>query len=387
MAYLTDSQEILAWLALDLAHGMGHRSIERLVRRFGSASGVWSASRHELSAVSGVSSTALDALRNGPDMRQAEKAARILEDSGSWIMTFLDEDYPLKLSAIPDFPAILYGKGDRKALSAAAVAIVGSRAASSYGRRAAAVIASGLASKGICVVSGLALGIDSASHRACLDAGGITVAVKGCGININYPVRNRELEQHISEGGAVITEFPPDAAPEPRNFPRRNRIISGLSAGVVVIEASLKSGSLITASTALEQGREVMAVPGSIFSFNSAGTHWLIRQGAALVADANEVVDSLGRQLHLVQESPDDSGESAVNVEEDSAGEGQHVEVAGLSGKEQNLYENIENEPLHIDELCAISGLSAGEAAALLVQLELKGLVEALPGQMYQKSH
>ncbi len=380
--------EAASWMALALARGVGTRSIVRLIRRFGSASEVWRAGKQQLLSVPGIGKAALDTLLKGPDMDEAARALDIISEYGAWMMTCNDDDYPEALQNIPDFPPIIFGKGSRRSLSARCVAVVGSRAASSYGRRVAADIASGLATEGFCVVSGLALGIDSAAHRSCLDSGGQTVAVTGSGINVIYPARNRKLARQISEQGAVITEFPPDVHPEPRNFPRRNRIISGLSAGVIVVEAGHRSGSLITASMALEQGREVMAVPGSIYSFNSAGTHWLIRQGAALVTCAADVTEALGwhgagevkvRQKTLAfDDTVRDMG---------PAGEGkERFDVSSLSEKERLIFENIEHEPVHIDELCAICSISASEAAGLLVQLELKGIVSALPGQMYSRA-
>ena len=371
------SEETAAWIALSLAPRVGRVTIRRLVEAFGAASEVWKAGDRALAGVRGVSSSARASILKGPDMAGARRVLKIISRLGGWVMTCMDEDYPEALSEVPDRPAILYGLGIRDALSGPCVAVVGSRAASSYGIRAAAQIASGLASQGIHVVSGLALGIDSQAHRACVHAGGVTVAVTGCGIDVVYPRRNRQLAKKITERGAVITEYPPGTPPESAHFPARNRIISGLSRGVVVVEASRRSGSLITASMALEQGREVMAVPGSIYSMKSSGAHWLIRQGATPVTGLGDIMEALGWEGGLSAHGLASGPEQGCGVQNPPQ---------GLGDAELRLWKDLDDYPRHIDDLAASSGLSAAEASGLLIQMELQGLVQAMPGQMYQRA-
>lgn len=369
--------ELYAWIAFSLAPGVGRVTIRRLVEAFGSACAAWNAGRGALDAVAGISPRARESLLKGPDSAAVSRVAAAISGLGGWIMKFTDPDYPVSLASISDPPAMLYGAGSREALSAECVAVVGSRAASSYGIRVAAQFAGGLAGHDICIVSGLALGIDTSAHRAALDAGGITVAVIGCGLDVAYPRQNTGLARRVRENGAVITEYPPGTQPEARNFPVRNRIISGLSSAVVVIEAGRKSGSLITASTALEQGREVLAVPGSIYSLKSTGTHWLIRQGAVPVTCVDDILETL-RWNNVT----DSAGGESCNVKYNDV---PAREPEGLSPGEKRLWTGLEEYPMHIDELAAACGMSAAEASGLLLQMELKGIVQAVPGQMYRK--
>ncbi len=365
-------EETAAWIALSLASGVGQTTLRRLITALGTVTDVWNADPVTLQNIRGITDRARKSVLKGPDMPRARRMLEIIEGLGGWVMTFMDDDYPEGLSAISDRPALLYGQGNRQALSAPCVAVVGSRAASSYGIRAAAQIASGLASEGICVVSGLALGIDSAAHSATVRAGGVTVAVTGCGPDVIYPRQNVRLAREILEKGAIITEYPPGTQPEARFFPARNRIISGLAMGVVVVEASRRSGSLITASLALEQGREVVAVPGSIYSMKSAGTHWLIKQGAAPVTGVDDVLEAMGTGFDISQQRRQESNES-------------EAVPAGLGELEQRLWMTLEDYPRHIDDLAASAGLSASEVASMLLQMELSGLVQTMPGQMYQR--
>lgn len=373
------SDELSAWIALGLAPGVGRATVIRLVEIFGSAAAVWNAGSSAIHAVRGISSRARASLLRGPDIKSSMRVATAVSGLGGWIMRFTDLDYPVALAGISDRPAMLYGMGSREAVSAECVAVVGSRAASSYGIRVAGQLAVGLTGHGMCVVSGLALGIDTAAHRAALDAGGSTVAVIGCGLDVAYPRQNVGLARRIREKGAVITEYPPGTQPEARNFPVRNRIISGLSSAVVVIEAGRKSGSLITASTALEQGREVLAVPGSIYSLKSTGTHWLIRQGAVPVTCVDDILEAL-RWNHV-------AGDAGAEIHDAEENNGMSVqEPDGLSVGEKRLWAGLEEYPVHIDELAAACGMPAAEISGLLLRMELKGLVRAVPGQMYQRS-
>jgi DNA processing protein len=247
------------------------------------------------------------------------------------------------------------------------LAVVGSRSPTSYGLRAAENISQGLARRGIGVVSGLAAGIDAAAHWGCLAGHGFTVAVLGTGIDSVYPPSNKKLFNEIMEKGAVISEFPPGSPPEPRNFPIRNRIISGVSRGVIVVEATMKSGSLITASVALEQGREVFAVPGSIQSFKSRGCHYLIKQGARLVENSDDVLDELGMNYPFAPKT--DTYKTPVYTPSDEW--------------ERKVYEIIGDYPVHIDEIARQGRLEPSVVSAALMRMELRGMVRQLPGKFF----
>ncbi|MGB9712396.1 MAG: DNA-processing protein DprA [Dissulfurimicrobium sp.] len=349
--------------------GIGSITLRRLVDHFGSPEAVLKAQTSELDATGWLSIRLKNAILAGPDWRLHKRCMETIEGLGVWTITYRDKEYPKPLGQIPDPPAILYGLGDRNVLNGKAVAVIGSRKASAYGIKAASEIASGLAEKGITVVSGLAPGIDFAAHEATLKSGGVTIAVKGCGIDVPYPRHDKAFIKRITSSGAIITEFPPGTAPEPKNFPIRNRIISGLCLAVVVIEAGLKSGSLITASCALEQGREVMAVPGSIYSNGSTGSHWLIKQGARLVENATDILDGfcIFQTGHAEPDVPN------------------RPNIMSLGPEERLLYNMLDAYPVHIDEIVHSSGLPVAQVNGILLQMELKDLIQVLPGQMYQK--
>lgn len=370
-----NANAISAWMALQMVPGVGSVTIRRLVDHFGSPEAVLSAGASALNAVRWLSPRVKDAILVGPDRHALERGMETLTGINAWALTYLDAQYPKTLAQIPDPPAVLYGLGDPDRLRGRSIAIVGSRKASPYGIRAARELSSALAERGVTVVSGMAPGIDTAAHEAVLQAGGVTIAVKGCGIDVPYPRHDRFFIERMASNGAIITEFPPGVTPEPRNFPIRNRIISGLCLGVVIIEASMKSGSLITASCALEQGREVMAVPGSIYSNGSVGSHWLIKQGARLVENATDILEVLDGPC---------MSNGAI------AGPGLIEERSGrpampLEHEEELLFNMLGAYPIHIDELADLSGLSVAQVSAILIQLELKDIVQALPGQMYQR--
>ncbi|MDA8162177.1 MAG: DNA-processing protein DprA [Desulfobacteraceae bacterium] len=362
---------IAAWIALHITPGVGSVTIKRLVDRFGSPEAVLNMDSALLKDTGWLSPRARNAILSGPDPRDLERSMDTIKRLDAWVMTYRSEDYPPLLRQIPDPPALLYGLGDRARLTERSIAIVGSRKATPYGIKAARGLASGLAEMGMTVVSGLAPGIDTAAHEAALEAGGVTIAVKGCGIDIPYPRHNEAFLERLRQEGAIITEFPPGVTPEPKNFPMRNRVISGLCLGVVIVEAGLKSGSLITASCALEQGREVMAVPGSIYSNTSLGSHWLIKQGARLVENASDVMDGLGVFKDLMP-GPIESKRT----------EGP---APSLESEERLLYERLCAYPIHVDEIANLTGLPISKVSAILLQMELKDIVQALPGQMYQR--
>jgi DNA processing protein len=280
------------------------------------------------------------------------------------ILTPADPAYPAALRAIPDPPSPLYVRGRLRGDDRIAVAVVGTRRPSPYGAAAADRLANGLARWGITVVSGLARGIDGVAHRAALRAGGRTIAVLGCGLDIVYPPEHAGLAAQIVQAGAVITEYPAGTPPLKHQFPRRNRLISGLTLGVVVVEGRDGSGALITADCALDQGREVFAVPGSIFAPTSALPHRLLRQGATLVTTAEDILDELRLPRPVPVPAPSPS----------------------LAGSEATLFAQLSMEPLHIDMLALRCGLPVAEASGALLALEFRGLVRALPGQRYVRA-
>ena len=280
-----------------------------------------------------------------------------------------DEGYPTNLKYIYDPPPTLYIKGNIIPQDNIAIAIVGSRQASYYGLKNAQELAFELALKNITIISGLARGVDSAAHRGALKAKGRTIAVLGSGLNMIYPVENKGLAEEISQNGAVISEFSQDTPPHRQNFPRRNRIISGLSLGVLVVEAAKRSGALITVGFALEQGREVFALPGKIDSFTSQGTHDLIKQGAKLVESTEDIIEEL-EPLRSSQTNQTRS-ESKTKIE------------PNLPQEQKQVYSCLSCEPLHIDELAQKANLSYGRLLTCLLKLEYKKLVKELPGKAF----
>src|SRR5437879_3947703 len=289
------------------------------------------------------------------------------------------ERYPAWLRSIHDPPAVLYCDGSVEPGDRQAVAIVGARKATPYGLRVTETLASELSGLGFTIVSGFARGIDAAAHRAALAAGGRTIAVLGCGLDVDYPPGHAPLRAEIAAGGAVLTEFVPGTPPYATNFPRRNRIISGLALGVVVVEATEESGSLITARLALEQGREVFAVPGPIDAPTSRGPHGLIKQGAKLVETVDDIVEELLPQLETMR--------TPLSQDSMVTGAGKRRSFApkppDLSPEEQVVLRVIGREPSHLDDLTEQSHLPAAEVARILLGLELKALVHQLPGQQY----
>jgi DNA processing protein len=278
------------------------------------------------------------------------------------VITLIDDDYPPLLKEIPDPPLALHFRGDRTLLARTSIAMVGSRRASPYGVNVAAHLARQLVSAGVVIVSGLARGIDAAAHCAALDGGGTTIAVLGTGIDVVYPRSNLRLYRRIAEHGLILSEFPPGSPPRPEHFPIRNRLISGISDGTVIVEATRRSGSLITARMAAEQNRDVFAVPGSIFSAGSEGTHRLVQYGAKLVHDANDVLEELPGYLRAAQTTAEAGPDSPLR------------EVLAVLTRE---------EALHVDMLAEKLGQTTGAVAESLLQLELGGWIRALPGARY----
>ncbi len=360
------------WLLLRDVRGLAPGALCRLVQGFGSPEAVLEASEAALREVGELSSHGVEAVRSQGrphEHRDIDEELRALERHRTTVTTFLDPTYPLLLRAIPDPPLLLSVTGRVLDADRHAVAVVGSRRATPTGRLITQELSRELASLGFTIVSGLAYGVDAAAHKGALEAKGRTLAVLGCGIDRTYPSQHRGLRSQIEGSGAVLSEFPLGAPPLAHHFPRRNRIISGLSLGVLVTEAAARSGSLITARLAAEQGREVFAVPGSVRVEQSRGPHSLIKQGAKLVETVQDIVEELLPQLddslraRLARKSP---AQSATQPQ--------------LEGEEAIVYELLSHEPTQLDDVIAESRLPAGRVAGLLLALELKGLVHRLPG-------
>jgi DNA processing protein len=356
--------DIRAWLDVSLVPGVGGARLRKLLRAFGDPAQIRNARLAQVEAVVGRDAAA--ALALGPDAGLISRTLDWLSQPGNRLVTLADRDYPPLLLQTADPPAVLYVRGQVELLSRPALAVVGSRNPTAAGSANAEAFAEAFSRAGLTVVSGLALGVDAAAHRGALRGQGSTVAVCGTGLDRVYPARNRELALALAEQGALVSEFPIGTPPEPSNFPRRNRIISGLALGCLVVEAAIHSGSLITARQALEQNREVFAIPGSIHSPLSKGNHWLIKQGAKLVESAQDVLGELGF-TDIGSAPPATPG------------------VASTAPEHRALLAAMGYEPVDLDSICAASGLTADVASAMLLPLELDGTVSRLPGGLYQR--
>lgn len=357
---MTDASDLAAWIELSLIPGLGSQSFRSLLSTFGLPRNVLGATRAQLGRV--VSDDLAERIRERTLGSEVDKALKWVAEPGHAVLTLADPRYPKQLLEIPDPPMLLFVRGDESLLGSPALAVVGSRNATPQGLDNAHNFARAFSEGGMTIVSGLALGVDSAAHRGGLQGRGSTVAILGTGIDITYPKRNQSLADEIATAGALVSEFALGTPPQAANFPRRNRLISGLSLGCLVVEAALDSGSLITARLAAEQGREVFAVPGSIHSPLSKGCHALIKQGAKLVENAQDVLEEIGV---AVATRPPRSNASAAD----------HV-----------LLERIGFDPCDIDTLIARSGLTTETVSAMLLQLELEGKIASLPGGLYQRT-
>jgi len=369
-------EEALYWLALRLAPGLGTRLAARLVQTYGHPRVIFQASPSELEA-SGLPPLVAQSLSSGAAFEAAAQEAAWLPKVGCQLLTYADERYPATLKEIFEPPVLLYACGDLSLLAGPCLAIVGSRKPTPYGSAVAERLASDLAERGLRIISGMARGIDSAAHRGALATGGKTIAVLGCGIDQCYPSENKKLKAEIEQKGLVISEFPLGSFAAPQNFPIRNRVISGLSLGVMVVEAAQYSGSLITARLALEQNREVFAVPGSITNKNSWGPNTLIKQGAKLVQDWKDVVEELPAQVR--------QSLLAAPVSETSLAPAASLFAESLSELEQALCQLLRVESsTHIDALLgALPQHTSPEILAALLELELKGRIRQLPGKNF----
>ncbi len=360
-----------AWLQIALAPSLRPAQLDALLTRFGDAEGIVAAGASRLMAA-GVPAATAQRLAS-PDRTEGEACARWLRDSGTRLVTWTDAAYPRLLRDTADAPPLLFVQGDAGLLGLPQIAIVGSRNATPDGRETARRFATYLASRGFCITSGLAEGVDAAAHAGALDAGGATIAVCGTGLDRVYPARHVELAERIRTAGALVSEFPPDTPPLRANFPRRNRIISGLSLGTLVVEAGVTSGSLITARLAAEQGREVFAIPGSIHNPLAKGCHRLIRQGAKLVETAEDIVEELGGLL----------GELAVVAENTPETASEPVSIAPEYAA---LLDAMGWSPVDVDSLVERCGLTTGEVSSMLLILEMEGHVRALSGGRYSRT-
>lgn len=366
--------DIKYWLALKFVERVGNVGFNNLVKAFGSPRAVFDAPASALRKIPRITQkTAVD-IQDFDRWEEVERELERADKSNVSIITSHSSLYPDLLRTIYDFPPLLYVRGtlSDKDIN---VAVVGSRMASTYGKFTTERLCRELAMKGITVVSGMARGIDSSAHAGAMSGRGRTIAVLGSGIDVVYPPENRRLFEKIGENGAVITEFPFSTQPLAPHFPARNRIISGLSLGVLVVEANEKSGSLITARVALEQGREVFAVPGSIDSTKTKGTHKLIREGAKLVENTYDILEEIVPQIHI------DSTTSGTRDE------GSLPDSPALSGQlnadEKKILKRIDKKPVHIDTLAADSNYQVHDILSILTSLELGGYIEQLPGKKF----
>lgn len=350
------------WVGFNIVRGIGPARLRALLDYFGDLERAWHASPAELRDA-GLDKRSLENLLSIRSTLDLEREMKRIAAVGARVLTWDHPDYPRLLREIPDPPPVLYVKGELREEDEWAVAMVGTRRASVYGREVARRLASALAQNGITIVSGLARGIDAEAHRAALQAGGRTIAVLGCGVDRVYPPEHRKLAAEIVANGALVSDYPVGTPPEGPNFPPRNRIISGLSLGVIIVEAGARSGALITAEYAAEQGREVFAVPGSILSDCYAGTNALIRDGARIVLGVEDVLEELN--LTMVAEKAEAR------------------QVLPSNETEAQLLSHLSTEPVHVDELQRQLGLPIAQVTSTLALMELKGMVRQVGGMKY----
>lgn len=365
---MLDFAEIKDWIALSTIEGIGPRRFVSLVEHFGSPGKVLSASEKRLSEIPDIGKTLAFNIKKGANRELSEKQITLLKKHQFDFLIYKDKLYPQNLKNIFDFPPFLFVKGEIKKEDKNSIAIVGTRIASHYGKSIAKSIACELSQMKITIVSGMARGIDSVGHLTALDMGGRTIAVFGSGLDLVYPKEHEKLAEKISENGALLSEFLLGTKPMAENFPKRNRLISGLSLGVVVVEAPKKSGALLTARYALDQGREVFAIPGNIGSKRSEGTNWLIKQGASLVSSVDDILSELENVLKIHR----------GKIEEDK--------VSDLSFEEKKIFNLLSLEPSHIDSIAKNGEIDTPQALTVLLSLELKGLVKQLSGKMFVKN-
>lgn len=373
---------MIDWIALNMTPGVGPRAATMLLERFGSADAVFHARRTELESLRLKPETIDSIIKREFHERAATELERVKEIGGD-ILILDDGSYPALLREIDDPPPVLYVRGDWQAcFDQPSIGVIGSRKCSTYGENASEMLSRDLASRGITIVSGLARGIDTAGHRGAIRGQGKTVAVMGTGLDSIYPKENNGLVREIiAAGGCVVTQFPLGTPPIPENFPYRNRIISGLSHGVVIVEASERSGSLITARLAMEQNREVMAVPGNITSRNSFGTNYLIKTGAKLVQQWQDIVAEMPSEISAAILPPKIDEQKAEDAKRQP-----ELVPADMTDNERKVWDTLTaDEATHIDVLLEASGLSFGDLNSALVALDIRDLIRVLPGKHYAR--
>lgn len=354
----------LYWIALSMVPDIGPVTVRRLILRFGDPKAVFSADIDELKVVDGIGEKRAKNIKGFFEWRKIERILHGLERENARVILYTDEEYPSLLKEIEDSPIVLYVKGEIVDDDRVSIAIVGSRKATSYGRIVTERMAEELTEAGFTIVSGMARGVDTIAHSAALRAGGRTIAVMGSGIDLIYPPENKILFERITGSGYVVTEFPLGTPPNKENFPKRNRLISGLSLGVVVVEATEGSGALITARAALEQNREVFAVPGNINSPNSAGTNELIRRGAKLIQRSDDIIEELAPLLR-----------GFIRMRKNNP--------VDLTDEEKEVCSKLTFEPRHVDDIVRDSRMPMQKILSLLLSLELKGIVSQTEGKRF----
>ena len=356
--------DVRHWIGLSMVHDIGPVTSRKLLATFESPENIFKADTDSLMSVKGVSRERAENISKFSQWDEIEKHLGIMENKGIEAVPYLNDRYPEVLRNIEDAPVVLYMKGEYQPDDRFAIGVVGSRKHTAYGESVTQRIAGELSAAGFTVISGLARGIDTLSHKSALAAGGRTIAVLGSGPDVCYPAENRGLTERIISSGCVISEFLPGTLPNKENFPRRNRLISGLSLGILVVEATDNSGSLITAGYALEQNKEVFAVPGNITSRNSEGTNKLIKQGAKIVLKTDDIIEELAPML---------KGYIRMN----------RKESVPLEGEENKICTILSREPKQVDLLSRESGLPVNQLLNLLLSLELKGIVKQASGKRF----
>ncbi|MCK4532967.1 DNA-processing protein DprA [bacterium] len=365
-------REKIDWIKLKMVPEIGPICFQKLMKYFFSPANVVSSSLSELENVEGIGKRRARTIWDNLKNVNIETELKLIEEHKIKIVTFNDSDYPVNLKSIYDPPFLLYMKGEFLSRDDLSIAVVGSRKATPYGRMVAEKISRDLVSMGITVISGLARGIDTLAHKGALAGGGRTIAVLGNGLSMIYPKENKDLGDTISQQGAVVSEFSMESLPERTNFPIRNRIISGLSLGTIVVEAVEKSGALITANLALQQGREVFAIPGNIFSRYSQGSHGLIKEGAKLVENVNDVIEEIkvfSKNFNI--ESREESNKTI------------QTPICSLNQKEQKIYDCVLWEPVPIDVIVQKCDLPVKDISSSLMLMEIKGLIKQVSGKMF----
>jgi DNA processing protein len=366
----------LSWLALSLTPGLASRLSARLLRRFDSPEGVFRASLAELEACNLPGSVAQAVFKKEAFKRAEKELAAVRRIAGCRLLNWTEPEYPQSLLQIYDPPVMLYVRGDPQILNLPSISIVGTRKPTLYGTQLAQRLGRDLAARGLVIVSGMARGIDAIGHQGAMAANGRAIGVLGTGIDICYPKENKKLYEKVLERGAIIGEFPLGTHPAPENFPVRNRIVAGMPLGVVVVEGAQYSGSLITARLAMEFGREVFGVPGNVTQPASFAPNQLIKQGAKLVAGAEDVIEELPTPVRA----------ALVQAEQPEAEQRNLLLAASLNTSEKKLYELLSaEEPRHIDDIVERSGLNSSEVLATLFDLEMKGIIRQLPGKQFSK--